>query len=173
MFIKYIKEISVKKLLKKTLHNVTPSKLQASIQNVGIIVDESYFQGTETLLEQLVLQGIKKENVTILIFKDKIKKNEIFLYPAFSFKEMHWNGSFASDKVTNFIQTPFDLLIGYYDTEKSPLLLVTHHSKALFKSGFSSVNKKLFHLMISTNAENYQVFVHELFRYLRILKKIE
>jgi len=66
----------------------------------------------------------------------------------------------------------FDLLISYYDVEKAILLTITHNSKAQFKVGFSSVDKRLNHLMINTNAENYKVFTHELFRYLKILNKI-
>ena len=66
----------------------------------------------------------------------------------------------------------FDLLISYYDVEKAILLKITSNSKAVFKIGFSSVDKRLNHLMINTNADNYQVFTHELFRYLRILNKL-
>jgi L-rhamnose mutarotase len=64
------------------------------------------------------------------------------------------------------------LLINYYDTEKAALLLVSNQSKASFKVGFSSIDKKLNHFMIDTNAENYKVFIEELFKYLKILNKI-
>jgi hypothetical protein len=66
----------------------------------------------------------------------------------------------------------FDLLLNYYDTEKPALLLVSNQSKAAFKVGFASIDKKLNHFMINTNAENYKVFVEELFKYLKILNKI-
>lgn len=85
---------------------------------------------------------------------------------------MNWRGEFKQEFVAEFLKFPFDMLISYYDTEKKPLLLATHQSKALFKVGFSTVDKRLNHLMINTNVENYKVFVHELFRYLKILNKI-
>lgn len=172
MFIKYIKELSVKKILKSNLHNVTPSSLTTPIQTIGILVDESYFVDKEQLIEEIVANGIKKDNIKMIVFKDKIKKNETFVQPAFSNKNMGWKGDFSLDFIAEFTETPFDMLISYYDTEKAPLLLITHHSKALFKAGFSTVDKRLNHLMINTNAENYKVFVHELFRYLKILNKI-
>jgi hypothetical protein len=50
--------------------------------------------------------------------------------------------------------------------------LVSNDSKAHFKVGFSSVDNKLNHFMINTNAENYKVFVEELFKYLKILNKL-
>ncbi|WP_415578731.1 DUF6913 domain-containing protein, partial [Flavobacterium psychrophilum] len=100
------------------------------------------------------------------------KKNETFSQPTFSNNDMSWKGTLSPIFVKDFINIPFDMLISYYDTEKAPLLLITNHSKALFKVGFSTVDKRLNHLMINTNAENYKVFVHELFRYLKILNKI-
>ena len=45
-------------------------------------------------------------------------------------------------------------------------------SKAIFKVGFASIDKRLNHFMINTNAENYKVFAEEMFKYLRILNKI-
>jgi hypothetical protein len=172
MFIKYIKEISIKKNLKKHLHNVKPNSLIKNIKTVGVLVDENYFEDKELLAKELVNKGIKEIDIKFIVFKDKIKKSDVFLQPTFCNKDIGWHGNIKKTFVTEFINQPFDLLISYYDTEKVPLLLVTHHSKALFKVGFSSVDKRLHHLMINTNAENYKVFVHELFRYLKILKKI-
>ncbi len=172
MFIKYIKELSVKKILKRNLHSVKPSSLVTPIQTIGVIVDESYFVEKEQLIQELVSCGIKENNMKMLVFRDKIKKNETFSQSTFSNKDMSWKGDFELASITEFINTPFDMLISYYDTEKAPLLLITNHSKALFKVGFSTVDKRLNHLMINTNAENYKVFVHELFRYLKILNKI-
>ena len=85
---------------------------------------------------------------------------------------MSWTGTVDKKEVKDFIKEPFDLLINYYDTEKVALLLVSHLSKASFKVGFATVDKRLNHFMINTNAENYKVFVEELFKYLKILNKI-
>ena len=172
MFIKYIKELSVKKILKRNIHNVKPSALVKKIKTVGVLIDESYFEDKEALAKELVSQGIQEMNIKFLVFKDKIKKSDVFFQPTFCNNDVSWNGNIKKAFVTEFINQPFDILISYYDIEKAPLLLVTHHSKALFKAGFSAVDKRLNHLMINTNAENYKVFIHELFRYLKILNKI-
>lgn len=172
MFIKYIKELSVIKILKRNIHNVKPNALVKKINTVGVLIDESYFEEKEALAKALVNQGINEMNIKFLIFKDKIKKSDVFFQPTFCNSDLSWSGVIKKDFVTEFMNQPFDLLISYYDIEKGPLLLVTHHSKALFKTGFSTVDKRLNHIMINTNAENYQVFIHELFRYLKILNKI-
>ena len=172
MFIKFIKELSVKKILKSSLHNVKPTTLEHTIATVGILIDGTYFEFVDQLIHEFVNLGIEKENVKILVFKDKLKKNEILTFPTFTSKEMSWNGHFQQDYITEFTNTPFDLLVSYYDLEKTALLLTTHRSKAFFKVGFSLVDKRLNHLMINTTVENYKVFTHELFRYLKILNKI-
>lgn len=172
MFIKYIKEISLKKILKSNLQNVKPSSLLTPIKTVGLLIDESYFEDKEQLISELVRLGIEENNIKTIVYKDKIKKSETFSNPTFCNKDMSWKGNFEPVFVNEFMNNPFDMLISYYDIEKAPLLLMTNHSKALFKVGLSTVDKRLNHLMINTNAENHKVFVHELFRYLKILNKI-
>jgi len=172
MFLNYLKNFFTKKKVKDTLSNVKLLPTDDFIKTVGIVFDETYFYEKEALVQELVLNGILENNIKILVFKDKIKKNEVFEYPTFSHKDLSWTATFEKSEVKDFIAQKFDLLINYYDTEKSALLLVTNQSKANFKVGFSSVDKKLNHLMINTNAENYKIFVEELFKYLKILNKI-
>ena len=172
MFLNYLKNFFTKKIVKDTILNVKHIESDGNIKTVGIIFDESYFYEKEALVQELVKNGILERNIKILVFKDKIKKNELFDYPTFSHKDLSWTATFDKSEVKDFIAQKFDLLINYYDTEKSALLLVSNQSKASFKVGFSSIDKKLNHFMIDTNAENYQIFIEELFKYLKILNKI-
>ena len=172
MFFNYIKELLTKKTVKKSLSNVKLSSSDGLIKTVGIIFDETYFYEKDDLVKELVSEGILETNVKVLVFKNKIKKTETFDYPVFSYKNLSWNGKIEKSEVQQFVNEPFDLLINYYDTEKAALLLVSQLSKANFKVGFSVVDKRLNHFMINTNAENYKIFVSELFKYLRILNKI-
>lgn len=173
MFIKYIKELSLKKRLKNSIKNVNDNKLSTSVNTVGLLIDENYFFDKQKLVQELVDKGIKREDISILAFQNTQKKNEIYGVPTFFNKDITWNGDFSVEFVNDFINSKFDVLISYYDVEKAPLLLITNTSKASFKVGFSSIDKRLNHLMISINAENYKVFIHELFRYLKILNKIK
>ena len=172
MFLNYFKDFSTKKIVKNNLSNVKHLASDNVIKTVGIIFDESYFYEREDLVKELILKGIDEKDIKILVFKDKIKKNEVFDYPVFSHNDLSWHGTVDKKEVKDFIKEPFDLLIDYYDTEKVALLLVSHLSKASFKVGFASVDKRLHHFMINTNAENYTVFMEELFKYLKILNKI-
>lgn len=172
MFFNYIKNILSKNKVKNKLSNVSNLTNNKLIKTVGIIFDETYFHQKEALIQELVQRGILEEDIQILIFRDMIKKNETFTWPFFSNKNLNWDATFNKTEVNNFINTPFDLLINYYDVEKSALILVSHLSKADFKTGFSSIDKRLNHFMIDTPVENYKVFTNELFLYLKILNKI-
>ena len=172
MFLNKIKDFFTKKIVKKSLSNVKHSVSNNPIKTIGIVFDESYFYEKESLIAALINKGIKKEDIHFFVFKNNIKKNETFDYPVFSHKNINWRGTFDNAEVNTFVTTPFDLLISYYDTEKAALLLFTHLSKATFKVGFSNVDNRLNHFMINTNAENYKVFIDELFKYLKILNKL-
>ncbi|MDI1316955.1 hypothetical protein [Flavobacterium sp.] len=172
MFLNYFKDFSTKKIVKNSLSNVKHSSSDKVIKTIGIIFDESYFYEKEALVTELIKNGIEENDIKILVFKNKIKKNEVFDYPVFSNKDLSWRGTVDQKDVKDFVSEPFDLLINYYDTEKIALLLVSHLSKASFKVGFASIDKRLNHFMIDTNAENYKVFMDELFKYLKILNKI-
>lgn len=172
MFFNYLKDLATKKIVKQSLSNVKHIASDKKIKTVGIIFDESYFYEREALVQELISNGIKEEDIKFIVFKDKIKKNEVFDFPVFSFKDLTWIATIANPQVNDFVKEPFDLLINYYDTEKTALLLASHLSKANFKVGFSLIDNRLNHFMINTNAENYKVFMDELFKYLKILNKI-
>lgn len=172
MLLKYLKEFFVKRLLKNGLFVEKKQPNSNSVKTVGLLIDESYFKDKKQLIEQLVSNGILEKNIEVLVFRSRIHKNKDAEYPVFTSKDVNWKGTLSNKVVTDFIDKEFDLLISYYDVEKAILLLVTRYSKADFKVGFSSIDKRLNDLMININAEKHTVFVHELFRYLKILNKI-
>jgi hypothetical protein len=172
MFFNYLKDLATKKIVKQSLSNVKLIASDKKIKTVGIIFDESYFYEREELVRELISNGIEEQDIKFVVFKDKIKKNEVFDFPVFSFKDLTWIATIDNPQVNSFVKQPFDLLINYYDTEKTALLLASHLSKAHFKVGFSLIDNRLNHFMINTNAENYKIFMDELFKYLKILNKI-
>jgi len=172
MFLDFLKIFFVKRALKRKLDNVDGTALTGTVKKVGLIIDESRFLDKEDLVKQIVDNGISESNIKILVYRDKIKKHELYSQYTFDSRKLDWKGEIGDSDIKSFIESNFDLLISYYDAEKPILLLITHKSKALFKVGFSSIDQRLNHLMIKTKVENYKVFTQELFRYLKILNKI-
>jgi hypothetical protein len=172
MFINSIKDFLIKKMLFNRLQNVKTSSLVLPIKTIGLLIDESYFFEKEELIKELYANGIFEYNIKTIVYLDKFKKNEQYSRHTFGMEHLNWKAEISDLAVLDFINEDFDLLISYYDIEKSILLNITNNSKAKFKAGFSSIDKRLNHLMITTNAEKYKVFVQELFKYLKILNKI-
>ena len=58
MFLNYIKDFSAKRILKNSLVNGRSTTALGTIKTVGLVVDESYFLETKSLIKSLVDQGI-------------------------------------------------------------------------------------------------------------------
>nr|WP_315200228.1 hypothetical protein [uncultured Flavobacterium sp.] len=172
MFLKNIKNFLLRNKLKKQLYNVKEESLRGAVLRVGLVVDESRFLKTSSLKQEIVLNGIIEDNVKIIAYRGNLKDKEVYFYPTFSLEKLNLQCEFTQQEVNEFISEEFDLLINYYDEEKPILLHLTNNSKAKFKVGFSTVDKRLNHLLINIAPEDYKGFTYELFRYLKILNKI-
>jgi len=172
MFLKFIKDFGLKKIINKSLSNYKPISSPEIVTTVGILIDESYFTDKEGLINDLAANGILRNNIKTLSFKERIKPKEIIECCHFTRKDIASGGEFKKEDITEFVNTPFDMLISYYDIEKAPLVWVTIKSKAKFKVGFTTIDKRLNHFMIGTTAEKHAEFTAELFKYLKILNKL-
>lgn len=172
MFSKIIKGFFLKKIISSKLSSANVEVSVSKINTVGIIVDESYFTSIDLLKEEIQRYGVDENNIEILLYKKKLPnkntKSELF----FTRSNVKINGDFNKKEVNEFLEKPFDLLINYYEVDRSSLLLATKASKATFKVGFSSVDKRLNHFMINYSVSNYKEFISELFKYLKILNKL-
>lgn len=172
MFLNFIKDFTSKKIVKRNLSHDRPQPSDGLVETVGVIFDESYFLQKDAVIDALVANGINENYIRILVFRDRIKKNETFPYPVFSHRDLSWSADLDKPEVKAFTDVKFDLLINYFDQEKTALLVAAHQSKALFKAGFASVDIRINHFMIDTTAENHEIFTTELFKYLKILNKL-
>jgi len=171
MFLNFLKKFLLKRKLKKALSSLNSELSDEKIKTVGLLIDETYFTNKNQLIQDVTNQGINKNKISLLLYHDKEKKRDLN-FSSFSMKNVMWSGIIDDKEVVAFEAQKFDLLISYYDVEKAALLWVTQRSKAEFKVGFSTIDKRLNHLMIQTTAENNTIFIQELFKYLKILNKI-
>mgnify|MGYP006050749063 FL=1 len=172
MFYKILKNFFLKKNVTKRLQNQQPLLEHQKIETIGLLVDETYFSNTASLVEAISSQGFRKEQITILVYKDKIKSKEVISEPFLSLKSISLSGEINKPEVVDFLEKPFDLLINYYDVNKYGILLLSIKSKANFKVGFDTVDKRVNHFIIKELVDNYKEFTSELFKYLKILNKI-
>lgn len=170
MFLDLFKNLSLKKVIKAYLPKTKePSKNKILL--VGLLIDGTHFEKTEELIDELSNYGIRKENIKTLVYT-KIKHPENKLFSFFSSKDFSLSGEFTNKELDVFVETPFDLLVSYYNKNQIKITYLTAKSKADFKVGFVMEQKNFNHLMIDVPLSDYKLFAQELFKYLKSLDKI-
>ncbi len=172
MFSKIIKDFFLKKIISSKLTSADLDVSINKIHTVGVIIDESYFSNIDSLKKEIEQYGVEQKNIKILLFKKKVSKKEVVKELFFTRNDMKINGEISKNEVNVFLDQPFDLLINYYEVERPSLLLVSKASKAHFKVGFSTIDKRVNHFMVNTSVSQYKEFISELFKYLKILNKL-
>jgi hypothetical protein len=172
MFLNIIKNFLLKNKVSKLLSNSPANQTEGLIKSVGVIFDGNLTLDIENVIHQLIKHGIEENQIKVLIFKNKINKNEVYNHEVFTYKEINLSGEITNPKAELFLKTKFDLLINYHEFDKMPLVYSSYLSNANFKVGFTSKDKIVNQFMINTSLENYQLFLDELFKYLKILNKI-
>ena len=156
------------KELKLSPNSRTPNANK--IFTVGVLTSDeysSYFNIVENIQE--VLGAVR--NVHMYSYR-KFDNSDEKSYKHFTAKDFNWRARVIDASLETFLETPFDLLIGYFDDTQLYLELATLRSKAMFKVGFSGVNDRLFDLVIAEKPENILSFNNEIHKYLGLLQKI-
>jgi hypothetical protein len=172
MFFKIIKNFLLKNKVSKLLSNTPANHSSSIIKSVGVIFDGNLNIELENVLKELVEHGMDENQIKVLIFKNKINKNEVFKHELVTYQEFNFSGELTHSKAELFLNTNFDLLINYHEFDKPPLVYLSYLSKANFKVGLNTQDKTVNQFMVNTNINNCQLFVEELFKYLKILNKI-
>ncbi|GGH00299.1 hypothetical protein GCM10011416_18450 [Polaribacter pacificus] len=170
-FLKF-KEQSIRKKFEKqlqtALQNHTTSAKQ--VQKVGILAFDELSSVID--ITRLLEEGLENAKHFHLFSYRPYDKNAPKSYKHFSEKDINRRGEFTDPSIQQFLETPFDILIGFYNHSNLYLEMATLQSKAMFKIGFAGVNDQLFDLVISENPLKTESFISEIVKYLTLLKKI-
>lgn len=158
---------------KKATHLLKNSSEYAStkVNKVIILLDE--LSNKEKVLKSFSAEtGISKEAVQCVVFQKKVSKNnedKSIISP----KDFAWYGKIRSENLKDILTEKYDMLINYgkEDTLYTNLLLL--HCKTNFRVGFSYLNNQLYDLLINCNYGEIDLFNKELYKYLKILKKVK
>ena len=172
MFLKRFKEKSIQKYYRTVLSSPRTAIHQNKIRSVGVLLNYDEYNNYDKLRFILKDIGIKDNRVKFLalISDEKSVPNhwDAFFYP----ECFGWKGKFEHVELEEFVTTPFDALISFYNEERWELNLVTALSKANFKIGISDYEPRLFDLIINIETKHIDVFHGELIKYLKRLNKI-
>lgn len=170
MIFQRFKEFLIEKKLQKLLAQETSLEgSQKKIQSIGILTADPISSKINLQEEFAHILGVR--NCKVYSFR-KFQKTDKPSQKHFSENDINWNGKFTQANFQDFLEQPFDLLIGYFKESNVYLESAILYSKANFKVGFSQLHQQLYTLEIDLETNNLKGFAEELKKYLIVLKKL-
>ncbi len=139
---------------------------------VGFLVDEVSFQDFDKLNEYAKFLGFQPKDVKVFSFIEFKKKAPSLRQNQISDKDFSWGGAINNLNAKEFLNSSFDVLVGYYSGSHEFLDLMVSESNAKFKVGVADADSRLFDLLIAIDINKTEAFKVELKKYLTVLNKI-
>ena len=129
---KKLKQRSIKNKIERNIRLRDMSKVNEPLRQLGILVDEGDFIDFEELYDFSALLDIQRKDVKIFSFLEtklklpSLRQNQVY------HKDFTWRGEIGNKNAMEFLDTPFDVLIGFYKGSNEYLDLMVSTSKAKF-----------------------------------------
>jgi len=172
MFLKRLKEKSNQKYINNLLDVNKRQINDKKIATIGVIINFQEYNNYDALRLLFKSVGFNDNQIKFIAFVDNEKEMPNSWDSFFNPKDFGWKGKITNIELNEFIDTKFDALISYYQTETLELNLATAISKANFKIGLTSKEPRLFDLIIDIDPKHIDVFQNELVKYLKVLNKL-
>lgn len=170
--LKKIKYNSLKKHTEKSLTNRDISQRNTPLKYLGFLVNEAYFEDFETFFEFGKELGLHRKDIKFFTFVETRKRLPSLRQNQITNKEFSWGGEIHSQNAKEFLDFPFDVLIGFNNKNHEFLDAMVAQSKAKFKIGFKGADDRLYDLILAVDPKNITDFKIEVTKYLKIFNKI-
>lgn len=170
--LKRIQKIFFKKIVDNNLKNRDLSNINDQLHFIGFLVDEEIKIDFEKFYEISKELGLHEKDVKIFSFSEVKTKTPTLHQNKINNKHFTWKGEIHNQNANEFLETPFDVLVGYYRSKNDYLDVMVSKSKAKFKMGFKEIDNRLFDLLIDVDPLNFNAIKKELVKYFRTLNKI-
>lgn len=171
--LKKLQKIFIKKNIDKNLLNRDLSNINDQLYSIGFLVDEEINIDFEKFYDISKELGLQLKDVKIFSFSEVKTKTPSLHQDKINNKHFNWKGEINNQNASEFLETPFDVLIGYYHHNNDYLDLLVSKSKAKFKVGFKGIDDRLFDLLIDVDPNKINDVKNEFIKYFRILNKIK
>ena len=171
--IEKLQKRALKKIIASNISKRDNSEINSPLVTLGILVDESLTQDFDGLYDLANVLGLRRKDVKIFSFLELKHDLPSFRQNQINHKDFSWKGEIKSLNAREFLEVPYDVLIGYYNTTHLFLDMMVSCSQAKFKVGMKGADSRLFDLLISVDTNEKTAFKVELRKYLKILNKIE
>lgn len=170
--LKKVKKYSLKKHTDKNLGQRDISQRNAPLKYLGFLVDEVFFEDFEMFYEFGNELGLQRKDIKIFTFVETRRKIPSLRHNQITNKEFTWKGEIHNQNAQEFLDFPFDVLIGFYKGKHEFLSAMIARSNAKFKIGFNGADDRLYDLLLTVDIQKPELFKSEVKKYLQIFKKI-
>jgi hypothetical protein len=167
-----LKRKSIKRKISRNLIKRDISQRNAKLRKLGYLVNEDMFQDFEQLFEFSAELGLQRKDIKFYTFKEVKKKIPTLRQNQINNKDFSWKGDIQNQNALEFLDIPFDVLVGFYNEENEFMDIMISKSKAKFKLGFQGCDSRLFDLILRVDPMDFEQFKEEFKKYLTALKKI-
>lgn len=165
-----------KSFIKKRFNKLLKEKEQQreicheEVYTIGVIASGEIYKWMK--IEDEVERVLGLGNIRIYNYRPYSSK-DVPSYKFFTEKDFNWKGKVKNKYFKDFIETPHDLLIGYFNKNNLYLENAVLRSNAKFKVGFANVNQQLYDMEIAEQPTRIESFLSELKKYLIIMNKLK
>jgi hypothetical protein len=172
MRLEKLKEQCLYKIFQRKLHKTHDSRTPVfdKINSVAILTTADLSSELDIVNEiKSTFKSVK--DIHIYAFR-KFNESDLITSEHFTEKDFNWIGKVKDPSLKSFLETPFDVLIGYFNEKNLYIELAALESNATFKIGFAKVNAKLYDLVVNEDPKNMDSFIEVIKKYLELLHKI-
>jgi hypothetical protein len=170
--LKKVKHNSLKKHTERKLIERDISQRNTPLKYLGFLVDEAFFDDFEMLYEFGSELGLQRKDIKVFTFVETRRKIPSLRQNQITNKEFTFRGEIQSQNAQEFLDFPFDVLIGFYKGKHEFLSAMAAQSNSKFKIGFNGVDERIYDLLLGVDIQKPELFKAEVKKYLQILKKI-
>ncbi len=171
MILKGLKRNAIKKSIDAYLKKRNSSSM-SSLKTLAVLIDASYSFNQQSLLKLASELGVAPENLKIVGYKEDKELEEDKKIVYYNDKSFGVSGAMKNKSIQEFINKDYDVLINFYEEDKLELNYVAAASTAKIKVGFAEVDHRINDLIIGSTANDANLFINELKKYLKILQII-
>jgi len=173
MVLRKFQQKSIKKGIDRSIIKNNISTLNAPLRTLGVIVNSDEFRDQEKFYELAKELGLQRKDVKIITFEYLKKKAPSLKNNIVTNKDFNIRGAITNNNVLEFLDREYDAVIGYYSIENQYLDSLMAKVKSKFSIGIKGMDDRLFDLILSVNASDFESFKKELIKYFTILKYIK
>jgi len=170
--LKNIKQVVFEKKIRKYILERNVFEKNLKIKNIAFLVDEDTYQNFEALNLFSESIGLHRKDVKIFSFKNFEKSAPTLRQDTVSQKDFTFNGVLKNGIANDFLNSDFDVLVGYYHGRHLYLDLMMAQSKAVLKVGLNETDERLFDLQLALKPKEEDVFAVEMKKYLSAMQII-